>query len=60
MQSPNRKTVWSRSQNPREMAMSGPRFEQTIMEDQVSLGQLAKHEDHGLELSTCGEWINSR
>lgn len=35
MQAPNRKDVWSRSQMPREMAMSGPRFEQTIMEVQV-------------------------
>lgn len=36
MQAPNRKSVWSRSQNPREKAMVGPRFEQTIMLDQVS------------------------
>jgi len=35
MQAPNRKEVWSRSQQPRELAMSGPRFEQTIMEYQV-------------------------
>ncbi|GAB7342769.1 hypothetical protein MBLNU457_g0908t2 [Dothideomycetes sp. NU457] len=35
MQAPNRKEVWSRSQNPREKAMAGPRFEQTIMQDQV-------------------------
>jgi NADH dehydrogenase (ubiquinone) Fe-S protein 6 len=35
VQSPNRKGIWSRSQNPREVAMSGPRFEQTIFEDQV-------------------------
>jgi len=35
MQAPNRKGVWSRSQAPREVAMSGPRFEQTIMEYQV-------------------------
>ena len=35
LQAPNRKDVWSRSQMPREMAMSGPRFEQTIMEVQV-------------------------
>jgi NADH dehydrogenase (ubiquinone) Fe-S protein 6 len=34
-QAPNRATVWSRSQNPRAKAMSGPRFEQTIMELQV-------------------------
>ncbi|CZR61546.1 related to NADH2 dehydrogenase (ubiquinone) complex I 13K-A chain precursor [Phialocephala subalpina] len=31
-QAPNRAAVWSRSQNPRAKAMSGPRFEQTIME----------------------------
>ena len=35
MQAPNRKEVWSRSQQPREGAMTGPRFEQTIMEYQV-------------------------
>ena len=35
MQAPNRKEVWSRSQQPRERAMTGPRFEQTIMEYQV-------------------------
>ncbi|CAF9913848.1 MAG: hypothetical protein GOMPHAMPRED_008042 [Gomphillus americanus] len=32
MQAPNRDRIWSRSQQPRERAMSGPRFEQTIME----------------------------
>ena len=37
MQAPNRSEPWSRSQQPRERAMSGPRFEQTIMEFQVSL-----------------------
>lgn len=40
MQAPNRKEVWSRSQQPREVAMSGPRFEQTIMELQVGLSSL--------------------
>jgi NADH dehydrogenase (ubiquinone) Fe-S protein 6 len=35
MQAPNRAGIWSRSQRPREQAMVGPRFEQTIMEDQV-------------------------
>jgi hypothetical protein len=35
MQAPNRKGVWSRSQESREKAMSGPRFEQTLMEFQV-------------------------
>lgn len=35
MQAPNRAQTWSRSQQPRAKAMVGPRFEQTIMEDQV-------------------------
>jgi NADH dehydrogenase (ubiquinone) Fe-S protein 6 len=39
-QAPNRVGIWSRSQNPREKAMTGPRFEQTIMELQVREGQL--------------------
>ena len=34
-QAPNRATVWSQSQNPRAKAMSGPRFEQTIIDLQV-------------------------
>ena len=38
MQSPNRRGIWSRSQQPRERAMVGPRFEQTIMADQVCGG----------------------
>ena len=37
-QSPNRQGIWSRSQQPRERAMVGPRFEQTIMADQVCVG----------------------
>ena len=35
LQAPNRQGIWTRSQQPREKAMVGPRFEQTIMEDQV-------------------------
>jgi NADH dehydrogenase (ubiquinone) Fe-S protein 6 len=35
MQAPNRSDIWSQSQNPRANAMTGPRFEQTIMEYQV-------------------------
>ncbi|KAM3081997.1 hypothetical protein ACMFMG_004456 [Clarireedia jacksonii] len=35
MQAPNRAETWSRSQNPRSRAMTGPRFEQTIMDAQV-------------------------
>jgi hypothetical protein len=34
-QAPNRAEVWSRSQQPRAAAMSGPRFEQTDFELQV-------------------------
>lgn len=35
MQAPNRATTWASNQQPREQAMVGPRFEQTIMESQV-------------------------
>lgn len=35
MQAPNRAAIWSRSQRPRTTAMTGPRFEQTVMENQV-------------------------
>ncbi|RFU26688.1 hypothetical protein B7463_g9659, partial [Scytalidium lignicola] len=34
MQEPNRAGTWSRSQQPRAAAMTGPRFEQTIMHAQ--------------------------
>lgn len=34
-QAPNRADVWSRSQRPRSVAMTGPRFEQTDFELQV-------------------------
>jgi NADH dehydrogenase (ubiquinone) Fe-S protein 6 len=40
MQAPNRAGVWSRSQNPRARAMSGPRFEQTIIDLQVRRGSI--------------------
>ncbi|OJD11078.1 hypothetical protein AJ78_08078 [Emergomyces pasteurianus Ep9510] len=33
-QAPNRTAIWAKSQQPREKAMTGPRFEQTIMEYQ--------------------------
>jgi NADH dehydrogenase (ubiquinone) Fe-S protein 6 len=46
MQAPNYKGIWSRSQQPREIAMSGPRFEQSIMEDQV----------RGEEIERLGWW----
>lgn len=35
LQAPNRANTWAASQQPREKAMTGPRFEQTIMELQV-------------------------
>jgi NADH dehydrogenase (ubiquinone) Fe-S protein 6 len=35
MQAPNREKPWSRNQQSREVAMSGPRFEQTIIDLQV-------------------------
>lgn len=35
LQAPNRAGVWSRSQQPREKALVGPRFEQTIIQHQV-------------------------
>jgi NADH dehydrogenase (ubiquinone) Fe-S protein 6 len=37
LQAPNRARTWAASQQPREQAMTGPRFEQTIMELQVRL-----------------------
>lgn len=36
LQAPNRANTWAASQQPRSEAMVGPRFEQTIMETQVS------------------------
>lgn len=35
LQAPNRASTWAGSQQPREYGMTGPRFEQTIMEFQV-------------------------
>lgn len=37
MQAPNRASTWAQSQEPRAEAMTGPRFEQTIFELQVSI-----------------------
>ena len=51
MQAPNRKGIWSRSQQPRHLAMSGPRFEQTKMEDQVRL-------ELSLD-SECRNWLTN-
>lgn len=36
LQAPNRASTWAKGQAPREEAMTGPRFEQTIMGLQVS------------------------
>ncbi len=43
LQAPNRKGIWSRSQQPRDRAMTGPRFEQTIIEHQVRQHILPRH-----------------
>lgn len=51
MQAPNRQNVWSRSQERREVAMRGPRFEQTIMELQVG-GTLFSSSDYCSGLSS--------
>ncbi len=40
-QAPNRTGIWSRSQKPRAAAMSGPRFEQTDFDLQVSYDEPA-------------------
>jgi hypothetical protein len=37
MQAPNRPGIWSRSQQSREKAMQGPRFEQMTIQDQVCI-----------------------
>jgi hypothetical protein len=50
-QAPNRTGIWSRSQSPRAKAMTGPRFEQTIMEFQVC-GDY--HEEYYGPLATRG------
>lgn len=39
-QAPNRKEIWSRSQRPRQEAMTGPRFEQTDFDLQVCFSSL--------------------
>lgn len=36
MQAPNRATTWAKNQQERSKAMAGPRFEQTIIDFQVS------------------------
>lgn len=40
LQAPNRANTWAASQAPREKAMTGPRFEQTIMDYQVCIDGL--------------------
>jgi NADH dehydrogenase (ubiquinone) Fe-S protein 6 len=52
MQAPNRAGVWSRSQNPRARAMSGPRFEQTIIDLQVRC--------FSIEDVSCPTWKSRR
>jgi NADH dehydrogenase (ubiquinone) Fe-S protein 6 len=52
MQAPNRAGVWSQSQNPRARAMSGPRFEQTIIDLQVRC--------FSIEDVSCPTWKSRR
>jgi NADH dehydrogenase (ubiquinone) Fe-S protein 6 len=42
VQAPNRAEVWSRSQRPRQEAMTGPRFEQTDFELQVGFSSISR------------------
>lgn len=53
LQAPNRATTWAASQQPREQAMVGPRFEQTIMETQV--GFLVPIAELGAICPSCRE-----
>jgi NADH dehydrogenase (ubiquinone) Fe-S protein 6 len=54
MQAPNRSSIWSRSQMPREKAMQGPRFEQMIVEDQVRfIGSVAEYKKADLLINTA-------
>ena len=46
-QAPNRLTTWSRNQEPREQAMSGPRFEQMDMSKQVIPFLFSNHDING-------------
>ena len=50
MQAPNRAGVWSRSQESRERAMSGPRFEQTMMQFQVRVTISGRAQKLGREM----------
>lgn len=49
LQAPNRKETWSKSQQKREIAMSGPRFEHTIFELQVCDSTVGNEKDGQLE-----------
>lgn len=58
MQAPNRETVWSRSQQPREKAMVGPRFEQMIMYDQVrTIRKTKQHDQNWTKEEELKYWI---
>ena len=58
-QAPNREGIWSRSQQPREVAMSGPRFEQSIIEDQVRLLPINWSWRGAIEWVGVGEWVGA-
>lgn len=62
LQAPNRKETWSKSQQKREIAMSGPRFEHTIFELQVcdhhEKGSVELREERGEEVEDLEEhWL---
>jgi len=58
MQAPNRETVWSRSQQPREKAMVGPRFEQMIMYDQVrTIRKIKRHDQNWTKEEGLKYWM---
>lgn len=59
-QAPNRKSVWSKSQNPRAKAMSGPRFEQTIMEYQVSQSIIRERWTAGIGLKSLKHHLTTQ
>ena len=59
-QAPNYEGTWSKSQQPRAVAMQGPRFEQTIMEDQVcGIGAFICWVTRGVEIEGGGAGIGS-
>lgn len=58
MQAPNRATTWAKSQQERSKAMAGPRFEQTIIDFQVSqLNMGLPRGVDGMIRRSCVNWV---